>query len=311
MSFSKRTKIITFACSLFLSVILVTIIVGAYVESRSINFGSTADPFPRKRLKQDCCRNINMEGLAELKAYGSGVIYYKDFKEYFKGKSDKVYVVNLLEDDLYYHKDLCLRWYGLGYMDKNLGEPIFAHKPFKFLYKNGIRLVFGTPPFHDKSQLQTESQILERLGARQYNLLKGITHWLGNLRFIENLIAFFESLPPDAHLYVHCAHGRGRTTTLLVLYDIFKNGKKVPLKDITNRHFCLGREDVMNTELWKTGNWTQEALDARRNLIERFYAYRVDPKGYGHQSWTQWNHAHGFNDTKVTVHRKEEPALVQ
>lgn len=93
-----------------------------YIESRSANFRSTQDPFPAKRLQENYCRVVNVDGLADLNAYGSGVIYYKDFKEHFKNTPKKIYVINLLSDDIYYFRDHCLRWYGLGFMYRDLGE---------------------------------------------------------------------------------------------------------------------------------------------------------------------------------------------
>jgi hypothetical protein len=300
---SKFTKKLIVIPTIVASIVAVAFGVGVYMESRTVHFGSTNDQTPSNRLKKECCKSINREGLDKLNAYGSGIIYYKDFRETFKDKMDKVYVINLLEDEMYYYKDHCLRWYGLGYMDKNLGEVIFARKIFKAAYKSMIRAVYGTPPFHDKSQLQTEKQIVEGLGAKYFLPLKGNSGWLGNQIFIEDLIRIFESIPLKSDVYVHCAHGRGRTTTFLVLYDIFRNSKKVSLKDIATRNHCLGREDVLNTDLWEKGTWTQRALNARKDLVERFYAYMNDPQGYGHQSWSQWNVANGVKETKVDVHR--------
>lgn len=290
--------------------------IGIYNESKSVNFGSTNDSIPRKRLKEECCKTINNEGLADLNAYGSGIIYFQDFKTYFKDKltthnqtketKNTIYVVNLLTDEMYYYKDRCLRWYGLGYTNKDLGEHIFARKLFKSAYKSILRLFYGTPPVNEPSKLQTERQIVESLGGNYYIPFKGNDDWLGNQNYIDDIINYFESLPKGAELYVHCAHGRGRTTTFLVMYDIFRNGKKVPLNDITNRHFCLGRENVLNTKLWAQGTWTQEALDARKDLIERFYAYMTTPQGYGYQSWSEWmNSQHDKQNKEISIHRSD------
>lgn len=306
----KKKKVI--ALGVFVFVLLTAAFcIGVYTESRSINFGSTNDPFPNKRLKNECCRNVNKEGLDELNAYGSGVIYYRDFKNYYKNNiqsiNGKLYIVNLLPDEIYHYDDRCLRWYGLGYFSRDLGEVIFARKILKAGYKKVVRFVYGTPPVHDLSQLRTEREIVKELGAEYIMPLRGSGEWLNNDQFIEDTIHFFESLPDNAHLYVHCAHGRGRTTSYLVLYDMFRNAKKVSLKDITNRQYCLGREDVLDTNIWSKGTWTQAALDARKDLMIRFYNFMTDAKGYGHQSWTQWNHEIGTkNSEQIIVHRSAE-----
>ncbi len=310
--FKSKIKMIVTFLSIFVLISGITVFAfGVYNDSTSLNFGSTNDPIPKKRLKQQCCHNINREGLTDLNAYGSGMIYYTDFKEYFSekiksGEIKKLYVVNLLKDEIYYYKDRPLRWYGMSYKKKRLGDYLFTRKPYKAIQAGFIRLIYGTPPTHDVSQLQTEQQIIQELGGYYYAPTRYDDNWLESPKFIEDMIQFFESIPNDAHLYPHCVHGRGRTTSYLVLYDIFKNSKKVSLKDIANRHYCLGREDVLNTELWAKGTWTQSALDARKNLVENFYAYMRDPHGYGYQSWTTWKEDKGIKSPKITVHRRGE-----
>ncbi len=280
-----------------------------YIESRSTNFRSTHDPFPAKRLQENYCRAVNVEGLADLNAYGSGVIYYKDFRDHFKNTPKKIYVINLLSDDIYYYRDHCLRWYGLGFMYRDLGEILFTTSPLKMAYKALIRVMFGSPPVHDVTKLKTERQIIEDLGGQYFVPLKDQKGWLNNQNFIDGLLRFFELIPDKGLLYIHCIHGKGRTTTFLVLYDIFRNGKKVPLKEITNRHYCLGRENVVDTQLWANGTWTQKALNARKDLVERFYDYMTDPQGYGHQSWTQWRIAKGIQPSAVKIHRDDDVAV--
>jgi len=314
----KIKIIISLFASLFIA-LCIGFGIGIYNESKSVNFGSTNDPIPRKRLKEECCKTINRVGLENINAYGSGIIYFQDFKNYFKDKlispdqpektNKNIYVINLLTDEMYYYKDRCLRWYGLGYTNKDLGQHIFARKLFKSAYKSLLRLFYGTPPTDNPALLQTERQIIENLGGDYYIPFKGNDDWLGNQNYIDEVIHYFESLPKGAKLYIHCAHGRGRTTTFLVMYDIFLNSNKVSLKDISDRHFCLGRENVLNTKLWAQGTWTQEALDARKDLIERFYAFMTDPHGYGHQSWTQWINSKDIEKKEITIHRTDKDKI--
>lgn len=296
----------TIRYTLLLVVIIISVLVGICIhhESKSVNFGSTQDPVPFKRLKDKRCKAINREGLDRLNAFGSGFINYRDLKPLLIQNSNKLHMVNLLHDQLYYYNDRCLRWYGLGYTDKTFGNVMFTHKPFKFAYKSIIRFIFGTPPVNDPSRFKTEEQIIRELGGNYSIPLKNNPDWLTHQEFVEDLIKFFETLPEGATVYFHCSHGRGRTTTFLVLYDIFKNGKKVSLQDIANRHYCLGREDVLDTELLATGTWTQEGLIARKKFVEHFYAYMNDPKGYHHQSWIQWNQSKGIIWPQVTIHRR-------
>ncbi len=298
---SKRNKLF-FVLSVFSLVIISGIVCSVifHNERKTHHFGSTSDSFSENRVNKDCCKNVNLDGLKNLNAYGSALISYAELNDQFQEKQNKIYVISLLRDEIYYYKGLCLRWYGMGYMKNDLGKEIFSEKYVKM----GIRrFVYGTPPIHDLSQIQTERQIVNSLGGEYYLPFEGNENWLGNMSFVDDMVRFFELLPKNAHLYVHCAFGRGRTTTFLVLYDIFRNGKNVPLKDIANRHYCLGREDVLNTVLWARGTWTQEGLDARKNLVERFYAYMTDPHGYGYQSWTKWVASKADLKKDIIIHR--------
>jgi hypothetical protein len=246
---------------------------------------------------------MNRIGLRELNAYGSSIIHFPNFKKHFKDRAQKLYVINLLNEEIYYYKERPLRWYGMGFTKQDLGKSFYGDRPFKRFHTQVRQWVFGAPPLHDLSLLQTEEQIIKEFAAGYFLPLKENSGWLGNQSFMEDLIRFFASIPQDGHLYIHCFHGRGRTTTFLVLYDIFRNSKKVPLKDIILRHHCLGREDLENTKMLPTGTWTQEALNARADLIRRFYDYMNDPKGYGHQPWNQWNRMKGFQEKQITIHK--------
>lgn len=293
-------KIFKIFSSIVILILISTIIIVFYHRDKTHHFGSTSDSFNKKRASEECCKTVNTEGLNTLNAYGSAYIFYPELEKQFKDNEKKIYVISLLKDEIYYYKGHCLRWYGMGYMKHDLGKDLF---PNKVLKKTLINFIYGSPPIHDLSLLQTERQIVQSLGGDYYIPFKNNINWLGNQNFVDEMVTFFESLPQNAHLYIHCAFGRGRTTTFLVLYDIFRNGKTVPLKDIANRHYCLGRENVLNTTLWAKGTWTQEGLDARKELVERFYAYITDPLGYGHQSWTQWMASNGLQKKEITIHR--------
>lgn len=269
------------------------------------NYGTLNGPISPKRSGNQQCRKMNREGLDSLHVHGSGMINYNDFMPDYKGDMSKVYVINLRpEETLYYYKNRCLLWYGLGYTEKNLGKTLGRRINYR-IKKYFIRLVYGHPPIDDPSKLQTEKSIVRGLGAHYYSPLVNNINWVSDLSYMDGLIIFFKNLPDDAILYIHCLHGKGRTTTFQVLYDIFKNHKKVPLIDIINRHYCLGREDLFDTTIWETSFWTQEGLDARKKLAEQFYAYMTDPKGYSSQTWSQWHQDKNVDKTPIQIHRLE------
>lgn len=89
----------------------------------------------------------------------------------------------------------------------------------------------------------TEQQLIEkhrgrylRLGAKDWDAL--------DPKLIDEYIDFVDSLPEGTWLHVHCMQGRIRTTLFMVIYDIHRNAKQVPLDDILKRHAQLGGIDL-------------------------------------------------------------------
>lgn len=287
-----------------LLIIIALIGVGMALSNRdkTRHYRGLAEIISSSRKSNDRCQKVNFQGFQDLRAHGSGLINFKDFKKNFKYDPKKLYVINLLEGDIYYYKERCLWWYGLKYTQPNLGE-ILDEKPNRKFGKIFVRLIYGSPPVDDLSNLQTERELFTQMGAHYFMPLKNDPDWLGNQSYIDDLVAFFNQLPEDAHLYIHCMNGRGRTTTFLVLYDIFKNGKKMPLSEIVNRHYCIGREDLFNTTVWRQGNWTREGLEARKALIENFYAFMTSPDGYPQKTWAQWCAKKGITTQQIKNHR--------
>ncbi len=86
----------------------------------------------------------------------------------------------------------------------------------------------------------------------------------------KNIINFIKNLPENQKIYVHCAAGKGRTTTFLTLFDIIKNGKNTTLKNIFKRQSSLGGarlDDISDKEEWR-----KKLSQERLKMIEDFYA---------------------------------------
>lgn len=301
----RLKKTITIISS-FLIIGILGLGIGIYIDDRTVNYAQTSSQIPSKRQQKPCCSSINLTGIENIKVHASGLVNFPHFLSTVKWDKDNLYVVNLLPEDTYYYNGRNLRWFGLGYTPQDLGEELFTHRVMKSAYKTLLRTIYGVPAPITKGMpnLKTEEEIVRGLGGNYYAPLKGNPNWLSDQSYMEGLIHFFETLPKDAVLYIHCAHGKGRTTTFLVLYDIFKNAKKVSLEDIVNRHYCLGRENILDTKVRKDGTWTGDSLKARRSLVERFHLYMSSSDGYGQQSWSQWNKIKGYAEpVEVKIHR--------
>lgn len=84
------------------------------------------------------------------------------------------------------------------------------------------------------------------------------------------IINFIKALPKDKKVYVHCAGGKGRTTTFLTLYDIIKNGDKLTLEEILKRQYKAGGSDLSSDD--DEENWRADLAREKLELIQKFYA---------------------------------------
>ena len=95
---------------------------------------------------------------------------------------------------------------------------------------------------------------------------------------------------PNAWLHIHCHVGKGRTTSFMVLYDIFYNCKELKLEEILNRHKEIDGQDF-EKHLSKTDldQRKRDLFDNRLNFLKNFYRYckESDSQTITWQTWLQ------------------------
>jgi protein-tyrosine phosphatase len=96
-------------------------------------------------------------------------------------------------------------------------------------------------------------------------------------------IKFVNSLPSSTWLHFHCKAGKGRTTTLMVMYDIMKNAKNVSLQDIVTRQFLLGGRNLLRAE-----QLPRDRAEQRAKFLNGFYRYCVENNDSFKTTWSQW-----------------------
>lgn len=83
---------------------------------------------------------------------------------------------------------------------------------------------------------------------------------------------FYDSQPIGIWNHFHCAGGKGRTTTLMVLYDMMVNhhNKSITLENYVVRHYLLGGSNLFEppSETWKA-----EDARIRADFVRSYYAY--------------------------------------
>lgn len=213
-----------------------------------------------------------------------------------KVSPDKVYILDLSSGQMPYLDQHALKWYGykdLASISDTSIEKTFSRTLFLGLKAKYYQLKSGKV-FRDitESDLSTEKEAIEKRGYHYLNPMP--TDWLVDWSFVDELVRIFETIPDDAWLYFHCAHGHGRTTTSMLIYDILKSDRSIPLNHILKRQYCIGGEDVRNTEVWENGTWDENELKAREKIIYFFYDYMHDPKGYPKNTFMDWKAKKGL-----------------
>jgi len=219
-------------------------------------------------------RAVNVTGLRELRASGSTSVRFPDLMRRLRHITGSKIVVDGMAE---FH----------GYI-KGIPSTFFAYQREAPSMKHLIRRFIYTGTTDMRSDLVTpedQEALKYGLGYKRVNIGSSFIETDEN---IDQIIDFYDTLPPEAWLHFHCAHGKGRTSILLVMLDIMKNAPVVSLQDIVERQILLGSENLLNTEAWKNGTYNEQKLKARKKFVENFYAFVCQRKAGGPHHWSAW-----------------------
>jgi len=268
------------------------------------NYRHTDEKRALKYLFSDRCKYVDWSGIENLNSSGSGYLKKKHLDKILAQKKEPTFIFNIsfYDNDTYYLNDKNLKWYYGIVLENNqitgLNKNIIKRAKYK------IRQKISNFDITDLDRLIDEKIMLSEYEHVTYFQINPPA-WLSEFEYMNDVIQAFESIPVGSHVYFHCNRGRGRTTTFMTLYDIFRNYKTQPLQDIIDRHYCLGGEDIGNTEPKKNGTWKPTALTARYDLVARFYKYMNDPIGYPNHSWIEWlSHQNIKTDATLLDYKK-------
>jgi protein-tyrosine phosphatase len=104
---------------------------------------------------------------------------------------------------------------------------------------------------------------------------------------VDRFVISVRALPAGQWVHFHCRAGKGRTTTVLALYDMLRNAGRVSLDDIVNRQSLLiGDYNLLQLE--EQSGWKAPLAADRANFVRAFYDYaRANPNG-SPQLWSEW-----------------------
>ena len=273
-----------------------------------IDFENTSELPNNFRTTKDCYRHkggppVTWSGLDQLNASAARQFSELDLITSLNPMSGQVYLVDLRQESHGFADGRPVSWYGLrnqsnvGKTDQqiaDLEQRLVSEMASRGTIKlNGI--VRKTNGRIEETSLQeikverpeTERELVERIGLRYVRFPVTDHQHPGGLT-VDRFVDFVGSLPRDAWVHFHCRSGKGRSSTFMVLYDVFHNAGEVSLEDIIRRNVLIGSKDVSRISDLRAKLWKNEMAKKRHAFVAAFYSYMVDPAGYGHLRWTEW-----------------------
>lgn len=247
------------------------------------------------------------KGLENLNVAGSAQFSKKSLQNALSQIPGKVWIIDLRQESHGFVNGIPISWYSnqnqsnidesddniqrlesMLFRDLSKQPGILVNKIVE--KKDGI--IGKTQGYNIKiDKAQTESSLVNELNLN-YLRVGVLDHHAPDDDGVDTFVELAKSIPKDAWLYFHCRGGKGRTTTLMVMYDIFRNAPAVSLEEIVKRQARLGGSDLFTISEDPEDAWKKEAAIQRKEFIAKFYKYVVDPKGMAKQSWTDWSKTH-------------------
>ncbi len=228
------------------------------------------------------------EGLDSLKISGSGQFSKNSLKKIINSlpRNHRVIVVDLRQESHGFFNGTAVSWYGMrdwANVGKRLGKIKQEEKSLleQSLQKKNVVLNKiinkGIQEHEDYETVSipftihhasTEERLVQEHDI-DYFRIPLTDHITPAYHLVDRFIEFVQQLPHDTWLHFHCSAGIGRTTTLMTMYDMMKNAKKVTFDDIMKRQWYIGGR---NMEL-ANSRWSASYQIDRLQFLKEFYDY--------------------------------------
>lgn len=139
------------------------------------------------------------------------------------------------------------------------------------LYKHtGIFIKDITVDFiSNESQLVTEANM-------QYKRFAVKDNSAPTPDIVDEFVEFIKNKPDDIHLHFHCAAGKGRTTSFMVMYQAMKNNSNLTLEQLLSYQYNIGGVNLHDNNI-------------QYNFLEDFCNYVQKNKDSNYSiSYSQW-----------------------
>lgn len=201
-----------------------------------------------------------------------------------------LYIIDLRQEAHGFLNGMGVSWYGQHnwyHVGLKKEEVLLKEKEqLKNLSKKSWVFVYYKRQYpipHWVHSVDTEEEITKKMGIGYFRL-PVTDHRRPSDQDVDTFLEIIQLLSREEHptwIHFHCSAGRGRTTTFLLLYDIFLHAKKESFEEIISRH-------LMGAHLFKIEGkkkWKQPYIKERVDFIKNFYHYCYETSDL---SWSQW-----------------------
>ena len=260
------------------------------------------------KLKSDNECRVNLNGLNELKISGSAQFSVMELAEIISkiGQKNNIFIVDLRLEWHGFLNGVPVNWYGVqNASNKGKCTDQIVREEEDLLKKlyDQKDINIGIIESKDKSGQKVPTTKTVPFKVSSFLSESGLTtkNKLGYLRLpvsdalapskevVAEFLDFVAKLPAGSWIHFHCAAGRGRTTTFMVMYDIIRNGKKVSLVDILNRHELLGGSNL--AAFGSEKSWKYPHAVKRYQFIQKFYQFVNETKELSSCEWLKYTQA--------------------
>jgi protein-tyrosine phosphatase len=144
---------------------------------------------------------------------------------------------------------------------------------------NTVKFTFPAKSIQSEQDLLSQNKV-------DYFRIAAPDHQQPQKEDIDRFVEKFRTIKNDQWVHFHCAAGKGRTTTFMIMYDMMRNCSKVSAADIIERQRLLGGLDIHQSEGKgeKRKNWAE----ARAKYIQKFYDYCKAEGPTFKRNWSEW-----------------------
>ena len=140
----------------------------------------------------------------------------------------------------------------------------------------------------------SEKELVEASEAA-YHRLNFTDHLRPRREMVDLFLQVVRGIPLGEWIHFHCAGGRGRTTTAMVMYDMLINAKNISADDIMDRQIAFGHEYKLK-ELDPNKPYKKNYHEDRLDFLYEFYGFAQQHGIASTKLWSEWREESIDND---------------